>query len=94
MVLTDSGGIQEETTVYGVPCITIRENTERPITIWEGSNELAGNSSNKIICLVNKVLENNWKTSKIPDLWDGQTALRIVNYIKLKLKENNKNFLL
>jgi UDP-N-acetylglucosamine 2-epimerase (non-hydrolysing) len=85
MVLTDSGGIQEETTVYGVPCITIRKNTERPITIWEGTNELAGTSKHKIIDLVNQVLNGTWKASKIPQLWDGKTASRIINFIKQKL---------
>jgi UDP-N-acetylglucosamine 2-epimerase (non-hydrolysing) len=85
MVLTDSGGIQEETTVYGVPCITIRKNTERPITIWEGTNELAGTSKHKIIDLVNQVLNGKWKASKIPQLWDGKTASRIINFIKQKL---------
>lgn len=85
LVLTDSGGIQEETTIYGVPCITIRDNTERPITISEGSNELAGTSEENIIELVNKVLNNQWKNSQIPKLWDGNTASRIVDYIKEKL---------
>ena len=85
LVLTDSGGIQEETTVYGVPCITIRENTERPITIWEGSNELAGTSPEKIIELVDKVLGGNWKKSHIPQLWDGHTAKRILEFMIDKL---------
>ena len=85
MVLTDSGGIQEETTVYRVPCITIRKNTERPITIWKGTNELAGTSKHKIIDLVNQVLNGKWKASKIPQLWDGKTASRIINFIKQKL---------
>jgi len=85
MVLTDSGGIQEETTVYRVPCITIRKNTERPITIWKGTNELAGTSKHKIIDLVNQVLNGKWKASKIPQLWDGKTAFRIINFIKQKL---------
>lgn len=82
MVLSDSGGIQEETTVYGVPCITIRENTERPITIWEGTNELAGTSPNSIKILVDKVLTGSWKKSQIPTLWDGNTAKRIVDVIE------------
>lgn len=81
-ILTDSGGIQEETTVYKIPCITIRENTERPITIEEGSNELAGTSSEKIIELVNMFLDGNWKKSTIPKYWDGKTAERIVDFIK------------
>jgi len=85
MVLTDSGGIQEETTVYGVPCITIRENTERPITIWEGTNELAGTATENIKRLVDQVLDGSWKQSQVPELWDGKTAHRIISFIKQKV---------
>lgn len=81
-VLTDSGGIQEETTVYGIPCITLRENTERPITILEGSNELAGCDTEKIILLADKILKGNWKESRIPELWDGNTASRIIKVLE------------
>ncbi|MEZ5198289.1 MAG: UDP-N-acetylglucosamine 2-epimerase (non-hydrolyzing) [Bacteroidales bacterium] len=77
-VLTDSGGIQEETTVYKVPCITLRENTERPITISVGTNELAGSDKQKIIDFAYQILDGNWKQGKIPELWDGNTAERIV----------------
>lgn len=81
LVLTDSGGIQEETTIYRIPCITIRENTERPITISQGTNVLAGNKSGKIINLVENILKGNWKEGRIPEYWDGQSAERIVNFI-------------
>ena len=81
-VLTDSGGIQEETTVYGIPCITLRENTERPVTIWEGSNELAGSDTEKIKSCADQILSGEWKNGKIPDLWDGNTAGRIVEYLE------------
>ncbi len=81
-VLTDSGGIQEETTVYGIPCITLRENTERPITILEGSNELAGCDTEKIILLADEILKGNWKESRIPELWDGNTASRIIKVLE------------
>jgi UDP-N-acetylglucosamine 2-epimerase (non-hydrolysing) len=84
-VLTDSGGIQEETTVYGIPCITLRENTERPITIWEGTNELAGSDTEKIVDLSFKILDGKWKKGSIPKLWDGKTAQRIVSFLELKL---------
>lgn len=85
-VMTDSGGIQEETTVYQIPCITIRDNTERPVTILEGTNELAGSDKNMIVDFANKILNGNWKTGSIPELWDGKTADRIVNVFEnLKL---------
>jgi len=80
-VLTDSGGIQEETTVYKIPCITLRENTERPITVWEGTNELAGSNTGLIVEYADKILDNNWKTGKVPELWDGKTSERIVDVL-------------
>ncbi len=80
-VMTDSGGIQEETTVYGIPCITIRENTERPVTVWHGTNELAGSNKDKIIEYANRILKDNWKDGIIPDLWDGKTSERIVDVL-------------
>ncbi len=82
MVITDSGGIQEESTVYGIPCITIRENTERPITIWEGTNELAGTDTAKIIHFAEQIMDGKWKSGKIPELWDGHTAERIISCIE------------
>jgi UDP-N-acetylglucosamine 2-epimerase (non-hydrolysing) len=80
MVLTDSGGLQEETTALGIPCLTLRENTERPITISQGTNRLVGCNPDRIITAAGSVLINDCGgTSRIPDLWDGQTAKRIVN---------------
>ena len=84
-VLTDSGGIQEETTVYGIPCITLRENTERPITIWEGTNELAGSDTKKIVDYAFRILDGKWKKGSIPQMWDGKTAQRIVSFLEMKL---------
>lgn len=81
-VLTDSGGIQEETTVYGIPCITIRENTERPITITQGTNELAGSNTGKIVDYAFQILDGKWKKGSIPQLWDGKTAERIVAFLE------------
>lgn len=78
LVLTDSGGLQEETTALGIPCLTLRENTERPITITHGTNILVGTDTEKIKQSAFKVLENDSKTDKkIPPLWDGKTAERI-----------------
>lgn len=81
-VITDSGGVQEETTVYGIPCITIRPNTERPITITQGTNDLAGNNADTIIKFVDQILAGNWKKGIIPKFWDGKTAERIVAFIE------------
>jgi len=79
LVMTDSGGIQEETTVLKVPCLTIRENTERPITITEGSNVLVGTSTSKIIKEADKVLKGKVKKYRTPKYWDGKASERIVN---------------
>jgi len=81
IVLTDSGGIQEETTVLGVPCLTIRENTERPITIEVGTNVLAGTSKVRIIEEGLRALEHGSKNHDIPELWDGKASTRIVEVI-------------
>jgi UDP-N-acetylglucosamine 2-epimerase (non-hydrolysing) len=78
VVLTDSGGLQEETTALGVPCITIRENTERPVTVEEGSNVLAGTDPHKIIEEARRVLRGEGKQGRRPHLWDGKAAERIV----------------
>jgi UDP-N-acetylglucosamine 2-epimerase (non-hydrolysing) len=79
MVLTDSGGLQEETTVLGIPCLTLRKNTERPITIEMGTNILVGTDPDKIIAAAFEVLssDRSEKGAKIPPLWDGKTAARI-----------------
>jgi len=81
LVVTDSGGIQEETTVLKIPCITLRENTERPITITQGTNELIGMDMEKLVFFSEKAIHNNWKQSKIPELWDGNTAQRVTEVI-------------
>jgi len=70
--MTDSGAIQEETTFLGIPCFTVRDNTERPITVWEGTNKLIG--VNEIEYHVEQILKGNGKKGKIPDLWDGKAA--------------------
>ena len=80
-VLTDSGGITEETTVMNVPCITLRDSTERPETIEIGTNILVGSDLNKLETAMNTMHEGNWKQGQIPDLWDGHAAKRIVDHI-------------
>ncbi len=81
LVLTDSGGIQEETTVLGIPCLTIRENTERPITIEIGTNRLVGVSPERILEEGRKVLDEPQRPGRIPELWDGRASERIVSVI-------------
>jgi UDP-N-acetylglucosamine 2-epimerase (non-hydrolysing) len=80
-VITDSGGITEETTVLGVPCITLRNNTERPETVEIGTNELIGTDPNAILPAFQKLWSGNWKKGSIPNLWDGKAAVRIVKQI-------------
>ncbi|RLC53827.1 MAG: UDP-N-acetylglucosamine 2-epimerase (non-hydrolyzing), partial [Candidatus Cloacimonadota bacterium] len=81
-ILTDSGGIQEESTYFGVPCLTLRPNTERPITITEGTNTLVKLESDDIINEAQKILSGSIKKGKIPKFWDGKTAQRIVKIFK------------
>ena len=82
LVLTDSGGIQEETTALGVPCLTLRDNTERPITIDEGSNTLVGPDPAAIRSAFNEVMSNGGKAGRIPEYWDGRAAMRIAHTLK------------
>ncbi|MFD9409303.1 non-hydrolyzing UDP-N-acetylglucosamine 2-epimerase [Streptomyces sp. NPDC059989] len=80
LVLTDSGGIQEETTALGVPCVTLRENTERPITVEEGTNVLAGTDPERIVATVNRVLDDP-PAPRCPALWDGRASDRIAEVL-------------
>jgi UDP-N-acetylglucosamine 2-epimerase (non-hydrolysing) len=81
LVITDSGGIQEETTWLGVPCITVRNNTERPVTVDTGTNLLAGTDLRRVEELAFEVLDGNIKKGAIPELWDGKSAERIVQIL-------------
>jgi len=82
VVLTDSGGMQEETTALSVPCLTLRENTERPITVEEGTNILVGQNRERILQAVNEILSNGGKRGRTPELWDGLAAQRIASHIQ------------
>jgi UDP-N-acetylglucosamine 2-epimerase (non-hydrolysing) len=84
-VITDSGGVQEETTALGVPCLTVRENTERPITLDEGTNTLIEASLDALIAAVEDILMNGGKKGRIPPMWDGKAAERIVEVISAYL---------
>jgi len=81
LILTDSGGVQEESTYFGVPCLTLRENTERPITITEGTNQLVDLNVESIVHSAMEIIEGKVKKGKIPKYWDGKTAKRIVKII-------------
>jgi UDP-N-acetylglucosamine 2-epimerase (non-hydrolysing) len=88
-VITDSGGITEETTVLGVPCLTLRDNTERPETITMGTNELIGTNPEAVKPAIRKLINGGWKKGSVPELWDGNTAERIVDTV-IKLKKESK----
>jgi len=77
VVLTDSGGLQEETTALGVPCLTLRENTERPITVEQGTNILVGRDRAAILAAMQDILGGHGKHGRVPEYWDGHAAERI-----------------
>jgi len=84
LIITDSGGLQEETTYLGIPCLTMRENTERPITIKQGTSALVRSST--LVGHVEKILAGEWKKGACPPLWDGRTASRAVAALKARLE--------
>ena len=81
LVLTDSGGLQEETTALGIPCLTLRENTERPITVEEGTNLVVGVDPARVRAEVQLILTGGGKAGRVPALWDGRAAERIVDAV-------------
>jgi len=89
LVLTDSGGLQEETTALGVPCVTLRENTERPITVTEGTNTIVGTDAVKIRQCVDDILKSGGKSGRVPEYWDGHAAERIVAEIVQRYLSND-----
>jgi UDP-N-acetylglucosamine 2-epimerase (non-hydrolysing) len=84
-IITDSGGVQEESTWFGIPCLTLRPNTERPITVTEGTNQLVPLDTEMIIASAQELLAGRIKKGKIPEYWDGKTAERIVKLFKEKI---------
>jgi UDP-N-acetylglucosamine 2-epimerase (non-hydrolysing) len=87
IVLTDSGGVQEETTVLGVPCLTLRANTERPATVEHGTNQVVGVDPDRILAVAQSILEKPTRMSRRPPLWDGNAAPRIVAIIRRHLQD-------
>jgi UDP-N-acetylglucosamine 2-epimerase (non-hydrolysing) len=85
LVITDSGGIQEETTALGIPCITMRENTERPVTVEEGTNVVCGQDGEKVRATLNEILEGRGKRGRVPEKWDGRTASRIAEILEARI---------
>jgi UDP-N-acetylglucosamine 2-epimerase (non-hydrolysing) len=81
LVLTDSGGIQEETTVLGVPCLTLRENTERPVTVTHGTNTVVGCDPQRTVTGALAILDGKSETGRVPELWDGRAAERTVKIL-------------
>ncbi|MBN1754827.1 UDP-N-acetylglucosamine 2-epimerase (non-hydrolyzing) [bacterium] len=81
LVMTDSGGIQEETTYLNIPCLTLREETERPITVLKGTNTIVGTDEDRILAEIENILNGNPKRGIIPELWDGKTSERIINIL-------------
>jgi UDP-N-acetylglucosamine 2-epimerase (non-hydrolysing) len=89
-VITDSGGITEETTVMGVPCITLRDSTERPETVTVGTNELIGTDPAALAPVLERLFAGKWKKGAIPEKWDGQTAPRIVAALETLLCQDKR----
>jgi UDP-N-acetylglucosamine 2-epimerase (non-hydrolysing) len=81
LVLTDSGGVQEETTALGVPCLTLRENTERPVTVEQGTNTLIGRDFGALQAAVDGIVAGGGKRGRLPELWDGHAAGRIAAHL-------------
>jgi len=90
LILTDSGGVQEESTYFRVPCLTLRENTERPITITEGTNQLVDLNVTSIVTKSLEIIEGKVKIGKIPEYWDGKTAERVVKVLDKWFEERDK----
>jgi UDP-N-acetylglucosamine 2-epimerase (non-hydrolysing) len=85
MVLTDSGGIQEETTALNVPCLTMRDNTERPVTVEQGTNTLVGRDRQRTLEVTDEIMRSGGKRGRVPELWDGHAGDRIARDLSASL---------
>ncbi|MFZ0283931.1 MAG: UDP-N-acetylglucosamine 2-epimerase (non-hydrolyzing) [Terriglobales bacterium] len=90
-VITDSGGVQEETTYFGIPCLTVRDNTERPVTVSLGTNTLVGQSGTRLREELAKILENRGKQGTVPPLWDGHASDRIADFLSTNLRPGSSS---
>ena len=90
-VITDSGGVQEETTVLQIPCVTLRSNTERPETVSVGTNELIGDDGDKLAAALKHIHAGTWKQGSIPELWDGRAGERIISILAKLARDQGKN---
>ena len=81
-VMTDSGGVQEETTFLGIPCLTLRQGTERPVTVELGTNRIVGLDRRTILSCLDRIMEGHWKRASVPPLWDGRAAERVVDVLR------------
>ncbi|MGD1021686.1 MAG: UDP-N-acetylglucosamine 2-epimerase (non-hydrolyzing) [Candidatus Sulfotelmatobacter sp.] len=90
IVLTDSGGVQEETTVLGVPCLTLRKNTERPATVEQGTNQVVGTNPDRILAAAQLILRSSTRPPRRPPLWDGKAASRIVTIVREHLNRHRQ----
>lgn len=88
-VMTDSGGIQEETTALCVPCLTLRESTERPITVKEGTNQIVGTEPEKIVLAARAILSSERRPGRVPHLWDGNASQRIVDILLREFRRSH-----
>ncbi len=91
-VMTDSGGIQEETTALGVPCLTLRENTERPITVEQGTNQIIGTEPERIVSAARRILSSGPRRGRTPPLWDGNASQRILDVLLRQSREPSDSF--